>query len=130
MLHKCSNTAEYCPHNHHMWAYAPGNLIGIAKERLPVTVSFASPKPLSFTAALDFIDEEGKRYSVPVTGTTDNCMLTLHVSNGCGCPRDCGENGWGQETERQGRQGEGKRYLEARVRHHRQLHAHATREWL
>ena len=60
-------------------SFPAGNLIGIAKERLPVIVSFSSLKPLSFTANIDFIDKEGKRFSLPVTGTTDNCMLTLQV---------------------------------------------------
>lgn len=53
-----------------------GNLIGIAKEKLPVVVSFLSNKPISFTANIDFMDEDGKRYSMPVTGTADNCLLT------------------------------------------------------
>lgn len=56
--------------------FPEGNLIGIAKERLPVVVTFASDKPLSFTANIDFIDEDGKRYSLPVTATADNCLLT------------------------------------------------------
>jgi hypothetical protein len=48
----------------------------VAKERLPVTVSFESPKPVSFTASIDFLDEDGKRYSVPVSAAADNCLLT------------------------------------------------------
>jgi hypothetical protein len=34
-----------------------GNLIGLAKEKLPVVVSFVGTRPLSFTAPLDFLDE-------------------------------------------------------------------------
>lgn len=49
---------------------------GLAKDRLPVVVSFMSPKPMSFTAHIDFMDEDGKRFSMPVTGTTDNSLLT------------------------------------------------------
>eukprot|EP00798_Chlamydomonas_sp_ICE-L_P015727 gene15727-21848_t len=56
-------------------SFPEGNLIGIAKERLPVTVSFTSNKPLSFTANVDFMDEEGKRFSLPISGTTDNCGI-------------------------------------------------------
>jgi hypothetical protein len=37
-----------------------GNLIGLAKERLPVVVSFASGRPLSFTALVEFLDEVGR----------------------------------------------------------------------
>ena len=54
-----------------------GSLIGIAKEKLPVTVSFTGTKPTSFTANVVFLDEEGKRFSLPVTGSTDACLLTL-----------------------------------------------------
>lgn len=43
-----------------------GDLIGIARDRLPVLVSFESDRPLSFTARLDFLDAEGKRYSILV----------------------------------------------------------------
>jgi hypothetical protein len=53
-----------------------GNLIGLAKQELPVVVTFSSSKPLSFTASIDFLDEEGKRYSMPVTATADNCLFT------------------------------------------------------
>lgn len=56
--------------------FPEGNLIGLAKESLPVVVSFSATQPLSFTANLEFFDEEGKRYSLPVTGSTDNCLLT------------------------------------------------------
>lgn len=57
-------------------SFPDGTLIGIAKDKLPVVVTFSSAKPLSFTANIDFMDEDGKRYSMPVTGTTDNCILT------------------------------------------------------
>jgi hypothetical protein len=56
--------------------FPEGNLIGLAKEQLPVIVTFASPKPISFTANIEFMDEEGKRFSIPVTATADNCLLT------------------------------------------------------
>lgn len=56
--------------------FPEGNLIGIAKERLPVVVSFAAHKSISFTAKIDFIDELGNRFSQSVSGTADNCLLT------------------------------------------------------
>ena len=34
-----------------------GSLIGLAKEKLPVVVSFVSARPVSFTAQLQFLDE-------------------------------------------------------------------------
>ncbi|GMH42128.1 hypothetical protein BSKO_10047 [Bryopsis sp. KO-2023] len=57
--------------------FPEGSLIGIAKERLPVIVSFQAAQPMSFTANIDFLDEEGTRYSILVTGTTDNSILTI-----------------------------------------------------
>ncbi|EFJ49198.1 hypothetical protein VOLCADRAFT_90100 [Volvox carteri f. nagariensis] len=56
--------------------FPEGTIIGLAKDRLPVVVSFMSPKPMSFTANIDFMDEDGKRFSMSVTGTTDNSLLT------------------------------------------------------
>eukprot|EP01049_Picozoa_sp_SAG25_P000345 SAG25_NODE_11_length_28117_cov_24.264901_6_plen_2767_part_00 len=53
-------------------------LIGLSKERLLVEVSFASKKPMSFTAKIDFLDADGNRFSVPVTGTTDNSLFTVY----------------------------------------------------
>ena len=57
--------------------FPEGTLIGIAKEQLPVAVSFKSSKSMSFTAFIDFLDEEGNRYRISVTGTTDNSILTI-----------------------------------------------------
>ena len=57
--------------------FPEGKMIGIAKQQLPVDVSFVSSKPLSFTASIDFLDDDAKRFSIPVSGTTDNCTLTL-----------------------------------------------------
>lgn len=39
-------------------------------------VSFFSNKPLSFTTKIDFLDESSKIYSLPISGTTDNCLFT------------------------------------------------------
>ena len=52
-------------------------MIGIAKEKLPVIVSFANTKSMSITANVVFLDEEGKRFNLPITGTTDNSLLTI-----------------------------------------------------
>lgn len=42
-------------------------------------MTFTSHKPMSFTANVDFMDEDGKRFSMPVTATTDNSLLTHHA---------------------------------------------------
>lgn len=33
--------------------------------------------PLSFTTFLDFFDDEGNKFSIPISGTTDNSILTV-----------------------------------------------------
>ena len=57
--------------------FPEGDLIGIAKEKLPVTVTFTGTRPTSFTANVVFLDEDGKRFSLPITGTTDASVLTV-----------------------------------------------------
>ena len=55
-----------------------GKIIGLAKQTLPVNVSFLSKEPLSFTGDVELIDEDGIRFALPVTGMTDNCVLTSY----------------------------------------------------
>ena len=58
-------------------SYPEGTQIGVARPSLPVDVTFVSPVPVSFTAAIDFLDEEGNRFCVPCSGVADNSALTL-----------------------------------------------------
>jgi len=37
---------------------------------------FQSTKPISFTTRIEFYDDMGTTYTIPVSGTTDNCLLT------------------------------------------------------
>lgn len=57
-------------------SFPEGKLIGLAKERLPVDISCCSSRPLSFTTAVDLMDEDGRAFSLMVTGATDNCSLS------------------------------------------------------
>ena len=57
--------------------YPEGTQIGVAQPTLPVDVTFVSSTPMSFTAAIDFLDEEGNRFCAPVSGVADNSALTL-----------------------------------------------------
>jgi hypothetical protein len=57
-------------------SFPEGNLIGLAKDKLPVDVCFSSSRPLSFTAMVDFLDESGRTFSLAVTGAADSCSLT------------------------------------------------------
>lgn len=38
---------------------------------------FTSSKPLSFTTFIDFFDDEGNKFSIPISGTTDNSVFTI-----------------------------------------------------
>ena len=58
--------------------FPEGTTVGIAKERVRVDVAFTSRKAISFNAKIYFMDTEGNRFDVQITGTTDNCVLTTH----------------------------------------------------
>jgi post-segregation antitoxin (ccd killing protein) len=58
--------------------FPEGKNLGITKSRLKVEVVFHHKKPLSFTTRLEFIDE-ARVYSINISGTTDNCLLTNYV---------------------------------------------------
>lgn len=57
--------------------FPEGQSLGTAKNRIPVEITFTSDKPISFTAILDFLDEEGNKFSIPIAGTSDNCLFTV-----------------------------------------------------
>lgn len=38
---------------------------------------FTSSKPLSLTTFIDFFDDEGNKFSIPISGTTDNSVFTI-----------------------------------------------------
>lgn len=58
--------------------FPEGNNIGMSKKRLRVNAIFSSIKPISFTTKIEFYDEMGKVYPIPVSGTADNCILTCY----------------------------------------------------
>ncbi|XRB21165.1 FAP-47 protein [Pseudoscourfieldia marina] len=58
--------------------FPEGRMIGLAKNRLPVDVRFTSDKPMSFTAEIEVLDEDGNRYPLAVTGTADNSIFTTY----------------------------------------------------
>ncbi|XP_078495986.1 cilia- and flagella-associated protein 47 isoform X1 [Ciona intestinalis] len=45
---------------------------------LPCVLTFSSDKPVSATVDLTLTDEAGRRFSIPVTATADNCVLTVY----------------------------------------------------
>jgi hypothetical protein len=57
--------------------FPEGEVISMAKKKLPVTIELRSDKPMAFTSIIEFIDgEENGTYGIPVSGVTDNCLLT------------------------------------------------------
>jgi hypothetical protein len=50
--------------------------VGISKNKIRVEVRFISKKPISFTTNLEFFDDLDKVYSIPISGTSDNCILS------------------------------------------------------
>ena len=58
--------------------FPEGKQIGLSKNRLPVEVSFASRKAMAFTAKIEFIDTTGNRFTIPVSGSSDACLLTTY----------------------------------------------------
>ena len=56
--------------------FPDGTMIGVAKEKLPMVVSFVADKPTSFTASVELMDFEGVRYNLPVNGISDNSVMT------------------------------------------------------
>lgn len=57
--------------------FPDGISLGVTKSKVPVEAVFCSKKPLSFTAKIDFMDEDGNRFSIPISGTTDNSLFTI-----------------------------------------------------
>jgi len=58
--------------------FPEGQQLGITKPKIPVEVFFHSNKPISFCARIEFLDHDSGVYSLPVCGTTENCVLTCH----------------------------------------------------
>eukprot|EP00002_Diphylleia_rotans_P025649 TRINITY_DN5079_c0_g1_i5.p1 TRINITY_DN5079_c0_g1~~TRINITY_DN5079_c0_g1_i5.p1 ORF type:complete len:2913 (-),score=444.38 TRINITY_DN5079_c0_g1_i5:284-9022(-) len=57
--------------------FPEGMNIGSTKSHLPVEVTFISKKPMSFTAKVEFLDSDGNRFSISITGASDNSLLSL-----------------------------------------------------
>lgn len=46
------------------------------KQRLNVNITFKATQPISLTTMLHIFDSNNLRFSVPVSATADNCVLT------------------------------------------------------
>ncbi|RHY34023.1 hypothetical protein DYB32_001211 [Aphanomyces invadans] len=56
--------------------FPDGKSIGIANPKVQVDISFVSTKSIAFNAKLEFFDVEGNQFDLPLSGATDNCILT------------------------------------------------------
>eukprot|EP00002_Diphylleia_rotans_P030530 TRINITY_DN6284_c0_g1_i1.p1 TRINITY_DN6284_c0_g1~~TRINITY_DN6284_c0_g1_i1.p1 ORF type:complete len:2909 (+),score=517.05 TRINITY_DN6284_c0_g1_i1:178-8904(+) len=57
--------------------FPEGNTVNFAKVQLPVEVSVNSKRPLSYSVKIDFIDADGNRFPIIITGATDNSLFSL-----------------------------------------------------
>lgn len=57
--------------------YPEGQNLGVTKDKVKVEAVFQNAKPLSFTTHIDFYDDEGNKFSIPISGTTDNSLFTV-----------------------------------------------------
>lgn len=60
-------------------SFPEGNTVGITKQKLRVDLSWKYDKPMSFTLMLTFTDDTGRKFTIPVSGTTDNSILTNYM---------------------------------------------------
>eukprot|EP00929_Paragymnodinium_shiwhaense_P088700 TRINITY_DN49010_c0_g1_i1.p1 TRINITY_DN49010_c0_g1~~TRINITY_DN49010_c0_g1_i1.p1 ORF type:complete len:2929 (-),score=783.00 TRINITY_DN49010_c0_g1_i1:108-8894(-) len=58
--------------------FPEGQQLGITKPKIPVEIFFVSHKPISFCANIEFLDNETGSYTLKISGTTENCILTCH----------------------------------------------------
>jgi len=57
--------------------YLTGSNLGVTKKQIKVEVSFLSDKPTSFTIKLNFYDNNGRFFSINVSGTADTHTYTM-----------------------------------------------------
>eukprot|EP00906_Rhabdomonas_costata_P029649 RCo041844 len=54
-----------------------GTLLNATRSSFPVEVTMLSKKPMSFTVGMEFLDEEGNKFTIPISGCCDNSILTV-----------------------------------------------------
>lgn len=58
--------------------FLEGRLLSLAKKSLKIEITCSSQFPISFTTMLEFYDEFGTKYDLPLSCTFDNCLLTTY----------------------------------------------------
>ncbi len=62
--------------------YIEGKNLSVTKTKIRVELQYSNVKPQSFTTKLEFFDDGGRVYSIPISGnffnkgTTDNSIMT------------------------------------------------------
>ena len=59
-------------------SFPDGQSLGSTKQKIIVEVVYTNDKPFSFTSQLEFYDNEGNRFFIPIAGTSDNSLLTVY----------------------------------------------------
>ena len=57
--------------------FPEGEEIGVTKQKIRVEATFKFSTPLSFTTFVEFYDDEGNKFSIPISGTTDNSIFSV-----------------------------------------------------
>lgn len=58
--------------------FVEGRLLSLAKKNLKVEIICSSQQPISFTTILQFYDEFGTKYEIPLSCTIDNSLMTTY----------------------------------------------------
>ncbi|DAZ92873.1 TPA: hypothetical protein N0F65_002985 [Lagenidium giganteum] len=56
--------------------FPKGKIVSMACPKIPVEVRFLSKKSVAFSARIEFFDADGNIYHLPISGCTENCILT------------------------------------------------------
>lgn len=56
--------------------FPDGKILGMGRAKMHVEACFSSKIPISFSTKINFYDEQSKVYSIPISGTADNCLFT------------------------------------------------------
>ena len=58
-------------------SFPDSNNLGVTKQKVEVKATFTLTKTLSFKTFIDFFDDAGKKFSIPISGTTHNSFLSV-----------------------------------------------------
>ena len=56
--------------------FPDGSTLNSRTPSIRAIAYFTSEKPLAFTSKIDFYDNEGQKFSIRVSGSTDNCLFS------------------------------------------------------